>query len=543
MSTMRLIFFTLCSHVFVILSSNLAQAATHIAKVEKAADVPMVRLACNQEKSHPHCQLRIYEIMVEAFVDGDANANHNFGYGTSHHRGDLQGIIQSLDYIKSTGSNAVWLTPIFYSIPEALQNNNEKRLDATGYFASDYFQIDPRFGTLEQAKNLVDEAHKRGLFVLFDGVLGHHKYNIKASPSGLLPAGNYSEVDYSEANTLAFYQEVVTYWIKTLKIDGWRFDQVYQVPIEDWRSIKKSVETASNTVSYKNNKGKMVHPLAYMVAEVLDNENKITRTAYGNKNTAPVLSSAFDFPMRTRLVQTLASDETGMSHDKNNLPATTLAEGFATHATYPEHAMPNLILGNHDLVRFGDLIQRSGLSDSTETSYWQRHQLAFTFMAAYSGPITLYYGEEIGQEVPNYVRRVDEDCVIRGLCEDHVARDSGIVEGVTLAQLNPKQKALKNYVAELWQLRDRYPALAIGARTHLYADNAVYIDRKDAGAQHILVVLNTKTNPAQITLPAALMHQSKTLNGLIYPTTLKPDASGNYTIKLAPLSGQYFLGK
>lgn len=55
--------------------------------------------------------------MVESFVDGDKQVGHGTGYGTSHHKGDLQGIIDSLDYIQSLGVNAIWLTPIFESIP------------------------------------------------------------------------------------------------------------------------------------------------------------------------------------------------------------------------------------------------------------------------------------------------------------------------------------------------------------------------------------------------------------------------------------------
>ena len=61
------------------------------------------------------CGLRIYQVMVESFIDGDPNHDYNDGYGTSHHKGDLRGIIQSLDYIKSLGMNAIWLTPVFDS--------------------------------------------------------------------------------------------------------------------------------------------------------------------------------------------------------------------------------------------------------------------------------------------------------------------------------------------------------------------------------------------------------------------------------------------
>lgn len=167
--------------------------------------------------------LRIYQVMVESFVNGNDSIGHGTGYGTSHHKGDLQGVIDSLDYIQSLGMNAIWLTPIFNSIPDEGQNHWADRLDATGYFTSDYFSIDPRFGDMDKARELVEAAHAKGMYVFLDGVFGHHKDNLVPSPQGRLPAGDSNPVDYPES--LAFYQEVASYWVKELKIDGWRLDQ------------------------------------------------------------------------------------------------------------------------------------------------------------------------------------------------------------------------------------------------------------------------------------------------------------------------------
>ena len=91
------------------------------------------RLPCNrgQEK---YCNLRIYQIMVESFVNGDPQRGFGAGYGHSHHRGDLQGIINSLDYIRSLNVNAIWLTPIF-DTDAAHDSGDQLRLDATGYFS------------------------------------------------------------------------------------------------------------------------------------------------------------------------------------------------------------------------------------------------------------------------------------------------------------------------------------------------------------------------------------------------------------------------
>jgi len=213
------------------------------------------------------CDLRIYQVMVESFVDGDPNRNYNAGYGTSHHRGDIRGIINSLDYMKSIGMNAVWLTPVFDSYagqPNSSGSVNLK-LDATGYWTRDYFKIDPKFGTLADAQELVATAHNKGMYVFFDGVFGHHKGNLIPSPTGKLPVNSSPGfADYSSPATLAFYKEVATYWIEQLGIDGWRLDQSYQVPPSAWREIRSAVESAS---AQRALAGQQWGTLGYMVAE------------------------------------------------------------------------------------------------------------------------------------------------------------------------------------------------------------------------------------------------------------------------------------
>ena len=88
--------------------------------------------ACDLESHQAANSLRIYQVMVESFVDGDSKIGHGTGYGTSHHNGDLQGVIDSLDYIQSLGMNAIWLTPIFEAEPIKGQDHWTDRLDEIG---------------------------------------------------------------------------------------------------------------------------------------------------------------------------------------------------------------------------------------------------------------------------------------------------------------------------------------------------------------------------------------------------------------------------
>lgn len=495
--------------------------------------LPDASYACQANVMEQSNQLRTYQIMVESFVDGDSTIGHGTGYGTSHHNGDLQGIIDSLDYIQDLGMNAIWLTPVFESEAIDGQDHWADRLDATGYFATDYFKIDPRFGDLETARTLVDEAHKRGLYVFFDGVFGHHKEGlIKPSPSGLLPSGSSNPVDYPAS--LDFYKEVATYWVKELKIDGWRLDQAYQVPTDAWTQIRKAVDEASQSVTYTNAEGDQVNPLGYMVAEIWKGESEIASDAYGAADD-PALCSAFDFPMRYRVVETLAVNESGVG----GRGVDWLDNGYQTHNQYPSHAQPNLMIGNHDLVRFGDLLQRGGLADVNDAEYWQRHKAAFAFQAAYTGPITLYYGDEIGDQVDGFDAKEDNNtCAVRGVCDDHVARSSAKIEGVT-ATLDANQVDLKNYVKSLMTMRAAHPALYQGSRTNLVASNGNYVDLKVSGDDQVLFALNTVESARNIVLTEAQVGSNQALVDLITNQQVTP-SNGQYQIPMSSLQGRFF---
>src|SRR5690625_1779295 len=93
----------------------------------------------------------VYQIYPKSFYD-------TTGSGT----GDIQGIIQKLDYIKKLGADVIWLTPVYKSP----QNDN-------GYDISDYYAIDPSYGTMDDLDELLVETHSRGMKLMMDLVVNH----------------------------------------------------------------------------------------------------------------------------------------------------------------------------------------------------------------------------------------------------------------------------------------------------------------------------------------------------------------------------------
>lgn len=119
----------------------------------------------------------VYQIYPKSFYDSNGDGI-----------GDLKGIISKLDYLKELGVDILWLSPI-YSSPLADQ----------GYDISDYYNIDPRFGSLEDMKVLISEAQKRDMYIVMDLVVNHcsdeHEWFLKAMEE---PEGEYGDYFYIE---------------------------------------------------------------------------------------------------------------------------------------------------------------------------------------------------------------------------------------------------------------------------------------------------------------------------------------------------------
>ncbi len=115
----------------------------------------------------------IYLLMPDRFANGDRSNDSveglpdklNLADKDGRHGGDIQGIIDRLDYISELGMTAIWSTPLLL--------DNEPRVSYHGYACADYYQIDPRYGSNELYREMVAESHERGIKVIMDMVPNH----------------------------------------------------------------------------------------------------------------------------------------------------------------------------------------------------------------------------------------------------------------------------------------------------------------------------------------------------------------------------------
>lgn len=413
-------------------------------------------------------ELVIYQVMVASFQhspDGAPGYKAMWGPDDAMKNGNLRGIINSLDHIKSLGANALWMTPIFDS---STADGGEK-LQATGYFTNDYFKIDPHFGTEADLRELVDEAHKRGIHVILDGVFGHHGGVTAPSPGGHEIMSEWVLSDRGEAGgkgnvvypqSLGYFKDLATYYIDRYGIDGWRLDQAYQAVQGGhnyWNEIRQAVDSV--TASRKA-RGERWGTLGYLVGEDWGTADVINKGVYRDGG----LISAFDFDGKERIsgaMQELGSE--GLENGWDDV--ITVLVPPTSRGYLNDSVMPNLFLSNHDGYRLADHF------DPADPLFYQKLMTRHAILAAYSGPVTLYYGDEYAD--------LSRDS--KGAQKDNIARTTG--------HLNPRnggEKALKDYIARAMKFRKENPAMWRG--------DAQFHTLSPAPGINVLVV--TKTDKA-----------------------------------------------
>lgn len=173
--------------------------------------------------------------------------------------GTFQGVVNRLDSVKALGVNTIWLMPI-HPIGVVKKNGTY----GSPYAVKDYFSTNATYGTIENFKTLVTEAHNRGLAVVIDWVANHtawdnswitdHKdWYTQSGGTIIIPPGtNWSDVADLNFENQTMRQEMISamkFWVKTANIDGFRCDYANGVPDDFWKQAIDSVnKTKQNLI-------------------------------------------------------------------------------------------------------------------------------------------------------------------------------------------------------------------------------------------------------------------------------------------------------
>ena len=452
----------------------------------------------------------LYMLMPDRFADGNPDNNDIKGmnpYKTDRsqpnqrHGGDLEGIRRHLDYFKELGVTALWFTPVL--------ENNSPGGSYHGYATTDYYRVDPRFGTNDEYRRLTDEAHAKGLKIVMDMIFNHCGFEhpwINDMPSKdwlNTPEWLYDRKDKTKAKVNRKYMQttykltptvdpyasaidlketvdgwfvpsmpdlnqrnphVIRYliqnsiwWIETVGIDGIRMDTY---PYADADAMALWMKTMDEEYPNFNVVGETwVSDPPYTAAWQKD--SKISqRNSY--------LKTVMDFSFHAKINQAKYEDTDGSGNGMNRI-----YENFVYDYLYPNPSSVMAFVENHDTDRF--------LGNGRDTAALKQ---AMAILLTVKRIPQLYYGTEIlmngtKEKTDGYVRK-DFPGGFPG--DDHNAFTAG---GRT-----PEENAMFTWLSRLLHWRQGNDVITKGSQTQFIPYNGVYVIARRYNGKNVMTVVN-----------------------------------------------------
>lgn len=423
-------------------------------------------------------EIVFYEVFVRSFKDSNGDGI-----------GDFNGITSKLDYLQELGVGGIWLMPIHPSP------------SYHGYDVTDYYAVNPEYGTLDDFKRLLDEAHKRDIRIIIDLVLNHTSsqhpfFEAAQSPTspyrdwyiwtesppdwgswhettsgfyyGLfcdcMPDLNYANPAVTEEMTNA-----ANFWLTEVGVDGFRIDAAKHLFESDGKVENVPAMHDWFAAFYRDYKA--VAPEAYTVGEVYGAGGFIASTYRGQ------MDHIFNFELASGFVNSAKGESnTGI----NSAYTFTLKDApDGNYATF---------LTNHDQNRVMTVLNGNV----------EKAKVAATLLLTAPGTPFLYYGEEIG------MTGAKPDELIRTPMQWNAEVNAGFTtgtpwepvdpdyaQGVNVAAQADSPTSLLSHYRALIKLRNEHPALRTGATSIIATNNrAVFAVLRVADDDMIFVLIN-----------------------------------------------------
>lgn len=440
-----------------------------------------------------------YEIFVRSFYDSDGDG-----------KGDIRGVIEKLDYLNDgdpntttdLGITGIWLMPVMESP------------SYHGYDATDYYMLDKDYGTNDDFKLFMEEAHKRGIRVIVDLMLNHtsvqHEWFIESgdpqsdkadwyiwedeNPNYRGPdnqqvwhglRGRYyygvfwsgmPDLNFTNPDVTAQMYDVTRFWLEEMNVDGFRLDAIKHI-IEDGTIQENTPATRQWLADYRAFV-KSIKPDALLVGEVWSPTFAI----------APYVGTAVDIAFEFDLAESLVR---GASFGTPNLVTQQLE---TVVESYPPNAFATF-LTNHDQNRFMTQIRGDAAAAKNGAS----------LLLTLPGVPFIYYGEEIGMTG----MKPDED-IRKPMQWDDTPKTAGFTsgervwravnndafEGVNVAAQTDSTDSLLSHYRALVQARVNSPALQSGEMILVESSNRkLFTFLRQSETQTVLVMINLDDRP------------------------------------------------
>ena len=467
----------------------------------------------------------LYLLMPDRFANGntanddDATLNHPVKSDRENpngrHGGDIEGITKHLGYIDSLGVTAIWLTPVL--------ENDMPGGSYHGYATTNYYKIDPRFGTNDDYCNMIAEAHKRGLKVVMDMIFNHsgvcHKWmtdmpskdwynhtdgsvltNFRLSTANDPYRSDYDydrttngwfvpampDLNQRNPHLLRYLTQSSIWWIEYAGIDGIRMDTH---PYADPEGMSKWLAAVLNE-----------YPDYNIVGECWYGE--AAGTAFWQKgsrlNTTGIdsnLPTVMDFPtmmLARDAFKTQSTRLTGLNAIYDRLALDYLYED-------PQHVLT--MLDNHDSDRF--------LLEMPENLGWWKQ--AFAFMLTTRGIPQMYYGDELLM----HGSKEGSDGFVRRDMPGGFPGDK--VNAFVDAGRTDMQREAWNFISRLANWRRGNKVISKGSLKHFMPENGVYVYERSYKGKRVVVMMNgtDSENVIDGTIYREIMPEGTTLTDIL----------------------------
>ena len=438
----------------------------------------------------------VYLIMSDRFVDGDASNNSTKDTKEKADKnnvngrwgGDIQGIINSLDHIQKLGCTAIWPTPML--------GDDEAAWSYHGYACSDYYHIDPRYGSNSLYAQMVQKAHEKGIKVLMDMVPNHcgsahwwmqdlpyqdwinqfpqftntnncftANYDINASEYDRLLSNRgwfdhpMPDMNLENADLLKYFQQWAIWWIEYANLDGLRVDTypyIEKIPGSKWLGAIRNEYPNINIVGECWTRP--APAVAYWQSGVKNFD--------GFDSNLPTV---MDFPVEEAIRQALENDGQGWG---NGL--TRVYDAMTMDYMYADVNKLFTFLGNHDMARITDVVKDKDL---------RRVKLAYVLLATMRGIPQVLYGDEFAMTSKG------EDP------SNHSYLRAPLPQG---DEVTEEMKDMFEFQSKLFNWRKGEKVLHVGKTMHFLARNNTYAFFRYLDNEAVFVFANAGEKPVEI---------------------------------------------
>ena len=438
----------------------------------------------------------VYLIMSDRFVDGDASNNSTKDTKEKADKnnvngrwgGDIQGIINSLDHIQKLGCTAIWPTPML--------GDDEAAWSYHGYACSDYYHIDPRYGSNSLYAQMVQKAHEKGIKVLMDMVPNHcgsahwwmqdlpyqdwinqfpqftntnncftANYDINASEYDRLLSNRgwfdhpMPDMNLENADLLKYFQQWAIWWIEYANLDGLRVDTypyIEKIPGSKWLGAIRNEYPNINIVGECWTRP--APAVAYWQSGVKNFD--------GFDSNLPTV---MDFPVEEAIRQALENDGQGWG---NGL--TRVYDAMTMDYMYADVNKLFTFLGNHDMARITDVVKDKDL---------RRVKLAYVLLATMRGIPQVLYGDEFAMTSKG------EDP------SNHSYLRAPLPQG---DEVTEEMNDMFEFQSKLFNWRKGEKVLHVGKTMHFLARNNTYAFFRYLDNEAVFVFANAGEKPVEI---------------------------------------------